>query len=85
MAYTSPYEKHARQFTRDDVARISASAINGVLERLNLAHIVEGIAVFPAGEGVVMVDIIMRDLTTRGTWDFSLTIPPAKEHTDGLP
>src|SRR5258708_31805204 len=53
------------QFTRDDVARISASAINRVLEKLSVQHCVAGIAVFLAGEGVCLVDIVMRDNTVN--------------------
>ena len=85
MVHNKPHGKQAGQFTRDDVARISASAINKVLEKLSVQHNVEGIAVFPAGEGVYLVDIVMFDLSTRGTWAVSITIPPAKEQTDGLP
>ena len=85
MDQTNPHGKQARQFTRDDVARISASTVNIVLEKLSVQQIVEGIAVFPAGEGFVMVDIVMLDLSTKDTWAVSITIPPAKEQTDGLP
>jgi hypothetical protein len=35
--------KQARQFTRDDVARIAASTLNAVLEKLSIRQIVEGI------------------------------------------
>jgi hypothetical protein len=82
---TKPHSKQARQFTRDDCARIAASTVNIVLEKLSIQQIVQGIAVFPAGEGTVMVDIVMRDFSTKGTWDVSITIPPAKEQTDELP
>ncbi len=85
MEQTNPHAKQTRQFTRDDVARISASTVNIVLEKLSVQQIVQGIAVLPAGEGVYLVDIVMFDLSTRGTWAVSITIPPAKEQTDGLP
>jgi hypothetical protein len=65
--------------TRDDAARISASVVNAVLEKLNIRHIVEGIAVLPAGEKIYLVDIIMRDLANGGTWAVSVTIPPQEE------
>jgi len=75
--HTKPNGKQARQFTRDDCARISASAINRVLEKLSVQHTVAGIAVIPAGEGVYLVDIVMRDNIANETWNVSLTIPPA--------
>jgi hypothetical protein len=74
--------KQAKQFTRDDCAQISASTVNAVLEKLSIRQIVEGIAVFPAGEGVYLVDIVMRDLTAEDTWGISVTIPPPKEASD---
>ncbi len=77
MDHTKPNGKQARQFTRDDCARISASAINRVLEKLSVQHTVAGIAVIPAGEGVYLVDIVMRDNIANETWNVSLTIPPA--------
>lgn len=82
MEHAKPHGKQARQFTRDDVARISASAINKVLEKLSVQHTIEGIAVIPAGEGVYLVDIVMRDNTANETWNVSLTIPPARKETD---
>ena len=83
MDQTTPHGKQAGQFTRDDVARITASTLNAVLEKLAIRQIVEGIAVFPAGEGVYLVDIVMRDLTIEGTWGISVTIPPPHEETHG--
>lgn len=71
------------QFTSDDCSRITASTLNAVLEKLSIRQIVEGIAVFPAGEGVLLVDVVMRDLSIEGTWGISVTIPPPKEKTDG--
>ncbi len=82
MVHNKPHGKQAGQFTRDDVARISASAINKVLEKLSVQHNVEGIAVFPAGEGVYLVDIVMRDNAANETWNVSLTIPPTRKETD---
>lgn len=79
MVHTKP---QAGQFTRDDCARISASTVNAVLEQLNIRQTVEGISIFPAGEGVCLVDIVMRDLTTQSTWGVSITIPPPHEVTD---
>ena len=76
---TTPHGKQPRQFTRDDVARIAASTVNAVLEKLAIRQIVEGIAVFPAGEGVFLVDMVMRDLSAEDTWAVSLTIPPPQE------
>jgi hypothetical protein len=72
------------QLTRDDAARITAEAVNAVLEKLSIRQIVEGIAVLPAGEGVWLVDVVMRDLAADSIWAFSLTIPPVQEQTDGL-
>ena len=63
-------------------ARIVAGTVNAVLEKLAIRQIVGGIAVFPAGEGVFLVDLIMRDLSTEGTWAVSLTIPPPQEVTN---
>ena len=84
MDQTPFHGKQSMQFTSDDAARITASAIKRVLEELNVEHIVEGIAVLPAGEGMVMVDMVMRDLSSKDTWAVSITIPAAKEQTDGL-
>ena len=75
--------KHT-QLTRDDAARITAEAVNAVLEKVSIRQIVEGIAVLPAREGVWLVDVVMRDLGADSTWAFSLTIPPVQEQTDGL-
>jgi hypothetical protein len=71
-----------RVFTRDDCARIVAEAINAVFEKLNIQQIVEGIAVFPAGEEAYLVDIIIRNLTDGTTWGSLITIPPTKEQTE---
>ncbi len=68
--------------TRDDAARISASAVNAVLEKLNIGHIVEGIAVLPAGENIYLVDIVMRDLSNGNNYSISITIPPPQEETN---
>ena len=70
------------QLTRDDCARITAEAINAVLEKLSIRQIVEGIAVFPAGEGELLIDIVMRDLTADDTWGVSIIIPPTKEQAN---
>ncbi len=72
------------QLTRDDAARITAEAVNAVLEKVSIRQIVEGIVVLPAGEGVWLVDVVMRDLGADSAWAFSLTIPPVQEQTDGL-
>ena len=69
-------------FTRDDCARIVAEAINAVFEKLNIQQIVEGIAVFPAGENSYLVDIVVRDLTIGTTWSSLIAIPPTKEQTE---
>src|SRR5438067_2482502 len=69
-------------FTRDDCARIVAEAINAVFEKLNARQIVEGIAVFPAGEDAYLVDIVIRNLTDGTTWSSLITIPPTKEQTE---
>ena len=79
MDQTTSQQKQPRDFTRDDVARFSAEAVNAVLEKLAIRQIVEGIAVFPAGEGVVLVDVVMRDLHADDTWGLSVTLPPQKE------
>ncbi len=84
MEQTTPPKQQARQFTRDDCSRITASTLNTVLEQLGIRQIVEGIAVFPAGEGAYLVDAVMRDLATNTTWDVSITIPPPQEGTHGL-
>lgn len=70
------------QLTRDDCARIIAEATNAVLEKLSIRQIVEGIGVFPAGEGELLVDIVMRDLTADDTWGISIIIPPTKEQAN---
>ena len=75
MALTTQ-EKPEQQFTRDDVAGIIASAITTVLEHLKVMHQVEGVAVFPAGAGASLVDLVMRDLEADSTWGVTITIPP---------
>jgi hypothetical protein len=60
---------------RDDAARITATAINEVLQKLGINHRVDGVAVLPFGTLAYLVDIVMRDLTTQGTWGVSFTIP----------
>ena len=60
---------------RDDAARIAATAINEVLQKLGINHRVEGVAVLPAGTSSYLVDVVMRDLTTQETWSVSFTIP----------
>ena len=64
---------------RDDAARIAATAINEILQKLGINHRVEGIAVLPAGATSYLVDIVMRDLTTQGTWAVSFTIPTSHQ------
>ena len=83
MDQTKPQGRKPGQFTRDDCARIAASTLNTVLEKLAIRQIIEGIAVFPAGEGVVLVDVVMRDLSADDTWGVTITIPPPQEETDG--
>jgi hypothetical protein len=60
---------------RDDAARIAATAINKVMQKLDINQQVEGLAVLPSGTSSYLVDIVMRDLTTQGTWAVSFTIP----------
>jgi len=79
---TNQQEGKAKQFTRDDVARMVVITLDQVLEALHVQQIVEGIAVLPAGEDVYLVDIVMRDLTTKSTWGMSVTIPLSLEVTD---
>jgi len=80
---TKSHGEQARQFTRDDCSRIAASTVNAVLEKLAIRQIVEGIAVFPACEGVLLVDVVMRDLSADDTWAVTVTIPLPKEEADG--
>lgn len=82
MATPTPKGNLPHEFTRDDVARFMASGINAVLEQLGLAHIVEGIAVLPLGEGVYLADIVMRTCLEETTWSLSVTIPPSQEAKD---
>ena len=83
MDQTKSQRKQPRQFTRDDVARFCASAVNAVLEKLSLEHIVlVGIAVYPAGEDVFLIDMVITDRVTKNTQAVLLTIPPVKEHND---
>jgi len=60
---------------RDDAARIAATAINEVLQKQGINHRVDGVAVLPAGTASYLVDVVMRDLATDGTWSVSFTIP----------
>ena len=60
---------------RDVAARLTATAINEVLKKLRINHIVSGVAVFPLGSEAYYVDVVMLDLTTNDTWAISFTIP----------
>ena len=82
MEKTTPHGKQPTQLTRDDAARITASTVNAVLEKLSIRQVVAGIAVLPAGEGVWLVDVVMHDLSADDTWHFAITIPPPQEETD---
>lgn len=82
MEKTTPHGKQTKQFSPDDAARITASTLNTVLEKLSIRQTVAGIAVLPAGEGVWLVDVVMRDLEIEDTWGVTLTIPPPKEEAD---
>lgn len=73
---------HSLQFTRDDVARIAVSVLTKVLDELHVPQSVESIAVHPAGDSVILVDVVMRDPSTGKTWGVSITIPPAKKETN---
>ncbi len=80
MEKTTPPGKQAKQFTRDDIARIVVCTVNTVLEKVAIQQIVQGIAVFPAGKGELLVDIVIRDRTTQeDTWGVFVTILPAEE------
>ena len=83
MDQTRFHGRQSLQFTRDDVARIAVSVLTKVLDELAVPQSVEGIAVHQAGDSVFLVDVVMRDLSTGKTWSVSITIPPAKEQTDG--
>jgi hypothetical protein len=76
--------KQARQFTRDEVAGITACIVNIVLEKVAIQQSVEGIAVFPSGQSEVVIDVVLRNLATRDTWGITITIPPEQEQTGGL-
>ena len=82
MDQTNSQGKQVRHFTSDDAARITVSTVIAVLEKLGIRQIVAGIAVLPAGEGVLLVDILMRDLSIEDTWGISVTIPQPQEETD---
>ena len=64
---------------RDDAARIAATAINEVLQKLDSNHRVEGVAVLPSGTSSYLVDIVMRDQSTLETWSVSFTIPTSHQ------
>jgi hypothetical protein len=67
------------QFTSDEVARVMVTVLSHVLEALNVQHVVEGIAVLPAGDSTYLVDIVLRDLSTKEMRGVSITIPPKEE------
>jgi len=64
---------------RDDAARIAATAITEVLQKLDSNHRVEGIEVLPCGTLAYLVDVVMLNLTTQGTWSVSFTIPASHQ------
>ncbi len=79
MDQTNFQGRPALQFSRDDVARIVVSVLTQVFEALNVQHAVEGIAVFPAGDATFLVDIVMRNLSTKKTRGVTIAIPPTEE------
>ena len=72
------------QFSSDDLARIIATVFSRVFEALSVQHTIEGIAVLPAGDSTYLVDIVLRDLSTKEVWGVSITIPPIEEEIDEL-
>jgi hypothetical protein len=58
------------QFNKDVVARIVAEAINEVLKNYQQPHMVDGVAVLPAGDSC-LIDVVLLETTTRGTWAVS--------------
>jgi hypothetical protein len=79
MDHTTSYGEQSLQFSRDDVARIMVTVLSYVLEALNVQHVVEGIAVLPAGDSTYLVDIVLRDLLSKEVRGVSITIPPKEE------
>jgi hypothetical protein len=76
-----PY-KQAPELTRDAVARMLVVTLDQVLATLQVQQTVDGIAVLPAGEGVYLVDIVMRDQTSKSTWGLAVIIPPSQEELE---
>jgi hypothetical protein len=74
-------ETQAKQFTRDDVARICASTLSAVFAKRSIPQTLEGIAVLPQSKGVWLIDLVMRDLTANEQWTVLLTILNRKEET----
>jgi len=83
MSVQQERRSHLNSRFRDDAARIAATAINEVLQKLGNNHRVDGIAVLPAGTSSYLVDVVMLDLTTQSTWTVSFTIPAS--HQDNQP
>ncbi len=79
MDHTTIHGEQIMQFSRDDVARILVIVLSQVLEELHVQHTIEGIAVFPAGDSTYLVDIVLRDLSTKEMQGVSITIPPIQE------
>ena len=79
MDHTTFYGEQSEQFSRDDVARIMVTVLPHVLETLHVQHVVEGIAVLPTGNSTYVVDIVLRDLSTKEIQGVSITIPPKEE------
>ena len=79
MDHTTFHEEQSSQFSSDEVARIMVTVLMKVLEALNVQHVVEGIAVLPAGDSTYLVDIVLRDLSTKEMQGVSITIPPIEE------
>ena len=67
------------QFSSDEVARIMVTVLSQVLEALHVQHVIEGIAVLPAGDSTYLVDIVLRDSSTKEMRGVSITIPPKEE------
>jgi hypothetical protein len=77
--HNTSYEEQSMQFSRDDVAQILAIVLLHVLEVLHVQHVVEGIAILPAGNSTYLVDLVLRELSTKEMQGVSITIPPTEE------
>jgi hypothetical protein len=77
------HAQQSKQFSRDDVVRMMITTLNTVLGKLHLSQNVEGMAMLPAGKGLYLIDVVIKNVAAESTWGVSITIQGAEAVADG--